>query len=174
MLSYEDQETRPEDTQQHSATECTKNKGHWGQFLERSSSLGHWTWKHMRKDRRQTNHWYKLKPGWVVFKPLASAFPLGSILSCSLPALRLFRLEQVGKGTLIPACSKSALSLLHLNNKKERKKERRKKNLQHAKQPQVLTAHLYTFMKTDTTHLPLPQKHISNYARKVPCANPMW
>ena len=60
------------------------------------------------------------------FKPLASAFPLGSVLSCSLPDFRLLMLEQLGNGTLTPACSKSALSLLHLNNKKERKKEGKK------------------------------------------------
>ena len=106
------------------------------------------------------------------FKPLASTFSLGSILSCSLPAFRLFRLEQVGRGTLTPACTKSALSLLHLNNKKEGKKDGN--NLQHAKQPQLLTAHLHTFTKADTTRLPLPQKHMSNYARRVLCANPMW
>lgn len=142
MLSYKDQETRPEDTQQHSTTECTKKQRTLGTVP--GEKLITWTLDLETHEERQKTDKSLIQTETRVgyFKPLASAFPLGSILSCSLPAFRLFRLEQVGRGDFNPTCSKSALSLLHLNNKKERKNGG--KNLQHAKQPQVLTAHLHT------------------------------
>lgn len=58
-------------------------------------------------------------------------------------------------GTLAPAYTKSALSLLHLNNKKE-KSELARETLQHAKRPQVLTAHLQTPSEAEATPPPTP------------------
>lgn len=75
ILSYKDQETRLGDTQQHSAIDSTKNKGHWGEFLEKAHhfdiELGN---TQGRTEDRQVTNTNRNQGNY--FKPLASlSFP---------------------------------------------------------------------------------------------------
>lgn len=104
------------------------------------------------------------------FKPLASTFSLGSILSYPLPAFRLFMLEQVGRRALASACTKSALSLLHLNNKKERKKK--KEN--HSMLRDYKCYHLQTFVEADTIPSPNYGSKYLTMPETILCTKSLW
>lgn len=116
----------------------------------------------MRKDRRQTDHRYKLKPGDLLQASCFNSFPQEAFLHAHSQLSDFLFWSRSEGGSLAPVCTKKALRLLHLNENERRKRE---KTLQHAKGPQVLTAHLQPFMEPDTIPHPHTWAEISNSAR---------
>lgn len=101
----------------------TKDTGEnsWRKAHYFDTGLGN-TWGKTEDTQITDTHWNQ----GDYLQPLVSTFSLGGVLICPLPASRPFTLEQMGGWEdSSPACTKSALSFLHLNNKKEREKKKK-------------------------------------------------